>query len=714
MWREADAPDGRKYYYHTVTQQTTWEKPADFGGPNGSAASPVAALPASAGEWKEAQAGDGRTYYYNTVTNATSWERPAGLQVNGNAAPPTQSFDRPAERRDTYTDQSLPSRPTQQDGRGAGPMPWDRRGEGFGGAAARSDEPVYQSSEEAEAAFFKLLRAHEIRWDEAWPDVIRKVGREKGFRAFKDAGERKEEFEKFCQEERALDTEREHERKKRRHDDFLKMLRMHDEIKYYTRYKTARPLLERETSFKNAMYEEERKQTFAEHRAELMKEHAQEDVALRQQALIELRNLMIGLVSSSNMKWQQAQEVLQAHERFQKDRLFRSLSKVEVLQAFEEHVIQLANDQNDKKQRQKSTRFRRERQARDEFKEMLQQRVGAGHIKAGTTWQDFYPSIAKEDTYLNLLGLPGSSPLDLFWDIVDEQEQQLRAVREDALDVLDAQQYEMVPETTLEEFAGVMARDKRTASISRGDLELIYKRIMEKVKRRHRDKQAVAERGQQDAIDDFRSALRHLDPPLGADDKYEEVATKIDLIPASRALSEDVKRTAFERHIRRLKDKTSDRRERDKDHRAGSRRSYDERDRDRDRRHRTRSPEIDAYEADRRKAQADRERQYRKSSFGLTPPPRERRGDRYERNGRRGDKYDNVYDRERGERELERERTYLSRADPRDKGKVTALDYGDDDIADSTSLPKRKGSEGSAASNREHKVSKLNSTNSDS
>lgn len=29
VWKEAKAADGRTYYYHTLTQETTWEKPAE-------------------------------------------------------------------------------------------------------------------------------------------------------------------------------------------------------------------------------------------------------------------------------------------------------------------------------------------------------------------------------------------------------------------------------------------------------------------------------------------------------------------------------------------------------------------------------------------------------------------------------------------------------------------------------------------------------------
>ena len=135
-------------------------------------------------------------------------------------------------------------------------------------------------------------------------------------------------------------------------------------------------------------------------------------------------------------------------------------------------------------------------------------------------------------------------------------------------------------------------------------------------------------------------------------------------------------------------------------------------------RHRTRTPEIDAYEADRRKAQADRERSYRKASFGLTPPPRDRRdGDRYVSDRdrdreppreRRSDRYESMYERERREREMERERNYASRADPRDRGKNAMLDYGDEDAVGSRpgSVRKRRESDASMSSRRDNKRSR--------
>jgi pre-mRNA-processing factor 40 len=41
-------------------------------------------------------------------------------------------------------------------------------------------------------------------------------------------------------------------------------------------------------------------------------------------------------------------------------------------------------------------------------------------INAKTDWMDIYPHLKDDLRYQNMLGQPGSSPLDLLWDMVDE------------------------------------------------------------------------------------------------------------------------------------------------------------------------------------------------------------------------------------------------------------------------------------------------------
>jgi pre-mRNA-processing factor 40 len=250
-----------------------------------------------------------------------------------------------------------------------------------------------------------------------------------------------------------------------------------------------------------------------------------------------------------------------------------------------------------------------------------------------------------------------------------------------------------------------MRSDRRTASIDEDSLQLIFERLRDKVMRRSDEDRYVQRR----TIDSLRSRIKHLDPPVAAADTWESVRQRLEKFEEYKALpSDDLRQQAFDKFIKRLKDRDDepDRdRERDQD-RSHSKRDR-ERDRDRDRttrvggdshrpsRHRSRSPEIDAYAADRKKAQADRERQFRKSSFPVSPPPpgtgrrsREREVDRYDGRDRERDR-ERERERERGgdrydgraapdrTRDRERERGFVSRADPREAGASSELDYGD-------------------------------------
>lgn len=220
-------------------------------------------------------------------------------------------------------------------------------------------------------------------------------------------------------------------------------------------------------------------------------------------------------------------------------------------------------------------------------------------------------------------------------------------------------------------------------------LRLIFSRLKDKAHRHAEDEKHSADRHQRRAVDALRSRIKHLEPPVRVSDTWEQVQSRVEKTEEYRAVSSDeLRRSAFDKVIRRLKEKEEDEsRDRERERERSRRRDHHGRDRDRERdrdwdrisssyrrdRDRrvgrfSRTPEPDAYEADRRKAQADRERSYRKAT-GLSPPPRERERDRY------SSRYGSHYERERRDRDDDRN-FYHSRADPR-TGR-DELDYGGD------------------------------------
>lgn len=236
--------------------------------------------------------------------------------------------------------------------------------------------------------------------------------------------------------------------------------------------------------------------------------------------------------------------------------------------------------------------------------------------------------------------------------------------------------------TSFQEFSNVLKKDSRTAQYDQDTLTAIFDKMREKIVRRIEDDRHQHERSQRRRIDALRSYIRHLEPPVEVSDTYEKVRPRLAASEEFKALdSEELRKSAFEKHIRRLKEKQEDReRERERSHRdkdKHSRRREDSRngydsyhkprsgrtDRERSR-HLTRSPEPDPYEAERRRAAGERERQYRGRRDSSV-----HRSDRDSRHGsrHRHERTESVYDRERREREEERERQYSLSVRERDE-----------------------------------------------
>jgi len=77
-WQEVEGEDGTVYYWNSVTNDTSWEQPAEMGGGGDSAGGGTGSsggdLPP---DWELVDDGAGNQYYYNAATGDTSWEAPS-------------------------------------------------------------------------------------------------------------------------------------------------------------------------------------------------------------------------------------------------------------------------------------------------------------------------------------------------------------------------------------------------------------------------------------------------------------------------------------------------------------------------------------------------------------------------------------------------------------------------------------------------------------
>lgn len=230
------------------------------------------------------------------------------------------------------------------------------------------------------------------------------------YRALKDPKDRKAAFEKYAVEVRMQEKDRAKERLAKLRADFGTMLRSHPEIKHYTRWKTARPIIEGETIFRSTNDDTERRQLFEEYIIELKKASIEREAITRKSAMDELVGLLKALNLEPYTRWSEAQEVIESNETFQADDKFKTLSKSDILTAFENHIKALERTFNDERQREKNSKQRRERQNRDRYQALLQELKADGKIKAGTKWMEVLPQVHEDARYVAMLGQPGSTP----------------------------------------------------------------------------------------------------------------------------------------------------------------------------------------------------------------------------------------------------------------------------------------------------------------
>lgn len=71
-WTEHKSPDGRTYYYNSITKQSAWEKPDEL---KTNAEKLLSACP-----WKEYCSDNGKVYYYHVTTKESRWDIPQELE----------------------------------------------------------------------------------------------------------------------------------------------------------------------------------------------------------------------------------------------------------------------------------------------------------------------------------------------------------------------------------------------------------------------------------------------------------------------------------------------------------------------------------------------------------------------------------------------------------------------------------------------------------
>lgn len=142
---------------------------------------------------------------------------------------------------------------------------------------------------------------------------------------------------------------------------------------------------------------------------------------------------------------------------FKGDPLLQKIDTLDMLAAYEERSRELEREHDESSRKDHIERSRRGRRARDGFKALLSELVSAGKLTRKSMWKETFPLVEKDERYDALLGMPGSTPLDLWMDLVDDLGEETERVADTLEKALRGPDKKITLETTFEEFEALAA-----------------------------------------------------------------------------------------------------------------------------------------------------------------------------------------------------------------------------------------------------------------
>ncbi|XP_074082075.1 pre-mRNA-processing factor 40 homolog B isoform X4 [Macrotis lagotis] len=552
LWSEHVAPDGRIYYYNADDKQSVWEKP--------SVLKSKAELLLSQCPWKEYKSDTGKPYYYNNQSKESRWTRPKDLdelealvkqEAAGKQQPQPQPQPQPEPPPATPGPAPVPtgliepepggqedcelSEPTQPLDQGL-----VHQEESTSSAARRQEEEEpklepersnfsWSNREKAKQAFKELLRDKAVPSNASWEQAMKMVVTDPRYSALPKLSEKKQAFNAYKAQREKEEKEEARLRAKEAKQTLQHFLEQHDRMTSTTRYRRAEQTFG-ELEVWAVVPERDRKEIYDDVLFFLAKKEKEQAKQLRRRNIQALKSILDGMSSVSfQTTWSQAQQHLMDNPSFAQDHQLQTCSlradmdKEDALICFEEHIRALEREEEEERERARLRERRQHRKNREAFQTFLDELHETGQLHSMSTWMELYPAVSTDARFANMLGQPGSTPLDLFKFYVEDLKARFHDEKKIIKDILKDRGFSVEVNTAFEDFAHVISFDKRAAALDAGNIKLTFNSLLEKAEAREREREKEEARRLRRREAAFRSMLRQAAPALEPGTSWEEV-----------------------------------------------------------------------------------------------------------------------------------------------------------------------------------------------
>lgn len=530
-WSEHKAPDGRTYYYNSVSKQSSWEKPDELK----SASEKLL----SACSWKEYRSDVGKVYYHNVSTKESKWDIPqeladikakiaaeeaiakttstilppivGGMPVGSiPVIPPTiisedtttsmggsgtlldspqpSSGSVPNENSSSALDQAMaatlaaieiPDEPPKEDNTDSARSP------------ERSPEPPkleFKDKKEMIEAFKDLLREKAIPSNSNWDQCVKIISKDSRYSAFKGLNEKKQTFNAYKTQKLKDEREEQRLRAKQAKENLEKFLMSSDKITSLSKYYKCEELFSGMDVWRSVP-EQDRRDIYDDCMFNLAKREKEESRVLKKRNMRVLGEVLESMTTVTyQTTWAEAQVMLLENAAFKNDVNLLGMDKEDALIVFEEHIRGLERTEDEEKEREKKRNRRLFRKNRDAFLALLDTLHEEGKLTSMSLWVELYPIISADLRFSAMLGQSGSTPLDLFKFYVENLKARFHDEKKVIKEILKEKGFSVQTLTTFEDFATIVCEDKRSASLDAGNVKLTFNSLLEKAETAERER----------------------------------------------------------------------------------------------------------------------------------------------------------------------------------------------------------------------------------
>ncbi|XP_077026949.1 pre-mRNA-processing factor 40 homolog B isoform X9 [Tamandua tetradactyla] len=381
----------------------------------------------------------------------------------------------------------------------------------------------WSNREKAKQAFKELLRDKAVPSNASWEQAMKMVVTDPRYSALPKLSEKKQAFNAYKAQREKEEKEEARLRAKEAKQTLQHFLEQHERMTSTTRYRRAEQTFG-ELEVWAVVPERDRKEVYDDVLFFLAKKEKEQAKQLRRRNIQALKSILDGM-SSVNFQttWSQAQQYLMDNPSFAQDHQLQNMDKEDALICFEEHIRALEKEEEEERERARLRERRQQRKNREAFQTFLDELHETGQLHSMSTWMELYPAVSTDVRFANMLGQPGSTPLDLFKFYVEELKARFHDEKKIIKDILKDRGFCVEVNTAFEDFAHIISFDKRAAALDAGNIKLTFNSLLEKAEAREREREKEEARRMRRREAAFRSMLRQAVPALELGTAWEEV-----------------------------------------------------------------------------------------------------------------------------------------------------------------------------------------------